>query len=208
MIRLVLLVVGVGVVVYFALRWRRERREDALARARSAFFLVRPSRSEQGPPSAQMKAVSLSDGLLRLRVPQTWAEESVAGAYAARASSSRRCRAEVRSMAQPEVTAAALAEGFRESPEGRQGRVDVLPNDHVLMKHVRHGAEETSVGLTYCWSLAAARPPDRAVVAEFSFSVPLDAADAITEDDLALLEREIRAAVFAEPAREEKRSSS
>jgi hypothetical protein len=35
------------------------------------------------------------------------------------------------------------------------------------------------------------------VVAEFSFSVPLGAADAITEDDLAPLEREIQAAVFS-----------
>jgi hypothetical protein len=197
-IRLVLLVVGVGVVVYFALRWRREGREDALARARSAFFLVRPSSPEQGPPSAQMKAVSLGDDLVRLRVPQSWTEEIVAGAYAARASNSRRFRAEARSVARREVTVATLAEEFRESPEGRKGRVDVLPNDRVLMKHVRDGAEETNVGLTYCWSLAAPRPPDGAVVAELSFSVPLGATDAITEDDLALLEREIQAAVVAE----------
>ena len=201
MIRLVLLVVGVGVVVYVALRWRRDRREDALARARSAFFLVRPSPPEQGPPSAQMKPVSLHDGLVHLRVPQSWTEEIVAGAYAARASSSRRFRAEARSVAQQGVTAATLAEGFRESSEGRKGRVDVLPNDLVLMKHVRDGAEETKVGLTYCWCLAAVRPPDGVVVAEFSFSVPLGAADAITEDDLALLEREIQAAVFTEADR-------
>ena len=198
MIRLVLLVVGVGVFVYFALRWRRDRREDALARARSAFFLVRPAPPEQGPPSAQMKAVSLQDGLVGLRVPQSWTEEIVAGGYAARASSSRRFRAEARSVARPEVTVATLAEGFRESPEGRKGRVDVLPNKRVLMKHVRDGAEDTKVGLTYCWSLAAVRPSDEVVVAELSFSVPLDAADAITEDDLALLEREIQAAVVAE----------
>jgi hypothetical protein len=78
--------------------------------------------------------------------------------------------------------------------------VESLPDGRVLLKHVRDGTAGAGVGVTYCWRLAAVYPPDRVIDAEFQFSVPLEAADAITEDDLAHLEGEIREAVFADPA--------
>lgn len=200
MIRLLLLALAVGIGAYVVLRWRRERREDSLARARSVFFLVRPAPTDRSRPSVRMRPVTAGGGLLRFRVPESWADEPAAGAFCARASSSRRFRVEVRKLEPPGASADELAEGFRESPEGRKGQVDSLPDGRVLLKHVRDGAEGAGVGVTYCWRLATARPPDRAFVAEFRFGVPLEAADAITEDDLALLEREIREAVFAGPA--------
>jgi hypothetical protein len=45
MVRLVLLAVFVGAVAWLALRWRRERREDSLARLPSVFFVLRADRA-------------------------------------------------------------------------------------------------------------------------------------------------------------------
>ncbi len=200
MIRLLLLALVAGIAVYLVQRWRRERREEALARARSVFFVVSQDRPDPKRPSARMRTVTAGGGLLRFRVPESWVDEPAVGAFCARASNARRFLAELRTLEHPGASVEALAEHLRESPDGLKGQVDRLPGDRVLLKHVRDGAEATVVGLTYCWRLATPRPPDRARVAEFSFSVPLEAADAITEDDLALLEREIREAVFADPA--------
>jgi hypothetical protein len=200
LIRLLLLALVAGVFVYVVWRWRRDRREEALARARSFFFLVRPDSPEPNRPSVRLRAVATGGGLLQFRVPESWVDEPTTSAFCARASNSRRLRADVHTRERPGASAKRLEQDFRETPEGREGQVDSLPGDRVLLKHVRGGAEDADVGLTYCWRLAAPHPPDRVVTADFSFSVPLGAADAITEDDLALLDREIREAVFTDRA--------
>jgi hypothetical protein len=195
-IRLVLLALAAAAALYLVLRWRRERREDAIARIRSAFLVPRVDRpaSRRQPP--RLKSVALGDGLLRFQVPEAWEEEPAAGAYCARASTSRRLRVQVGTVEPGAASAAALADVLRESPRGRKGTVEVLSGDRVLVKHVRSGPDAAGPAVTYCWELVSPRPSGAAVLAEFSFSVPLEAADAITEDDLLLLEREIRAAAF------------
>jgi hypothetical protein len=198
-IRLLLLALVAGIGVYLVQRWRRDRREEALARARSVFFIVGRGRADTNRPSTGMRTVTAGGGLLRIRVPESWVDEPAGGGFCARASNSRRFRVEVRTLEHPGASPETVAENLRNSPEGLEGLVEALSGDRVLLKHVRDGAEDAAVGLTYCWRLATPRPPDRVLVAEFSFSVSLMAADAITEDDLDLLEREIREAVFSDP---------
>lgn len=194
MIRLLLLVAAAAVVAYAVWRWRKDRREHTLARARSAFFLVTPTPEGRGPSSDRMRSISVGEDRLRMRVPDEWDEQPATNAYRALASSSRVFQALVRQRTQAGVTSSALAEELQESPAGREGRIDVLPDDRVLLKHVRSGASDGAVGLTYCWTLAAVPRPDTVVSLELTLAVPLEATDAITLDDLALLEREVRAA--------------
>jgi hypothetical protein len=200
LIRLLLLALVAGIGVYLVQRWRRDRREEALARARSIFFVVGRERADTTRPSTGVRVVTAGGGRLRFQVPESWVDEPAGSGFCARASNARRFRVEVRTLEHPGASPEAVAEDLRKSPEGREGLVDALSGDRVLLKHVREGAEDAAVGLTYCWRLATPRPPDRVLVAEFSFSVPLMAADAITEDDLDRLEREIREAVFSDPA--------
>jgi len=146
-----------------------------------------------------MRPVTLADGRLRFHVPRAWDEErSTGGGFEARASSSRRLRVELKTLPRrgPGV---ALADALRESPAGRQGVVEVLAGDRVLLKHVRSEPGEDGHDVTYCWELATPQPPGGALVAEFAFRVCARAIDAITEDDVRLLEREIREATFSDP---------
>jgi hypothetical protein len=198
-IRLVLLALVSLLAVYAVLRWRRERREDALARIRAAFLAPRP-RPPEGGREPPLRTVSLSDGRLRFRVPAGWADEpSTAGAFCARASGGRVLRVQLRTPPSGDTSAARLAEAFRDSRAGRRGRVDVLPGERVLLKHVRSDRAPGGEAVTYCWELARPGGPEGALLAEFAFSVPRQAVDAITEDDVRLLEEEIRRAGRLEP---------
>jgi len=201
MIRLLLLAAIVGLVAYAVIRWRRERREDTLLRARAAFFVAsnEPAAPRREPPP--LRTVDLGDGRLRFRVPAAWdGEPSPRGILEARASSSRCLRVELRTLERGgAVDAAHLADTLRESKPGRQGVVEVLPGGRVLLKHVRADRGDGGPDLTYCWEIWAPRPGEGALVGEFAFRVPAAATDAITEDDVRLLEHEIREATLSDP---------
>ena len=198
MIRLLLLALVAGPLAYLVLRWRRDRREDALARARAAFFVrsSEPLAPRREPPP--LREVTLTDGRLRFRVPAVWDDEpSPTGAYAARAPGSRRLSVDFDATREAGPgDAAGIADALERSEAGRQGVVQVLPGDRVLLKHVRTD-RGPDAHLLYCWELWASRPGRGPLTAAFAFRVPAEALDAITEDDLRLLEREIRNARLA-----------
>jgi len=191
-IRLALIALAVAVLAYVILRFRRDVREDALARARAAFFVRIAEPAAPGRRPATLRDVELGEGRLRLRLPEGWeVERSTRGALEARASSSRLLQAVVGG-ASPGAPrdAEALAESLRRGGPGRQGVVRVLPGDRVLLKHVEAGSDDRGRFITYCWELHSVAPK-RPVVARFGFRVPGGVLDAITEDDLRLLDREI-----------------
>jgi len=192
-IRLALVALVVAVLTYVVLRFRRDAREDALARARAAFFVRTAPPADPGRRPAPVREVELGDGRLRLRLPETWEVRApTTRTLEARASSSRLFHAEVDEPSSGEPRdAEALAETLRRSGPGRQGVVDVLAGSRVLLKHVEAGSEDEGPFITYCWELHATAA-ERPVVARFGFRVPGGGLDAITEDDLRLLDREIK----------------
>ena len=200
MIRLLLLALVVGFVLYLVHRWRRDRREDALLRVRAA-FLAPPSDvslPRREPPP--LRSVTLAEGRLRFHVPRAWDEEpAAAGMFEARASSGRRLRVELRARREGGPGVERLADDLRGSPAGRQGVVEVLPGERVLLKHVRTERAGDAHDVTYCWELAIPVAPAAALVAAFAFHVPAAAIGAVTEDDVRLLEQEIRGAALSAP---------
>jgi len=199
MIRLLLLAAVVGLVIYAVVRWRREAREDALVRARAGFFVTSTEPAAARREAPPLRTVDLGDGRLRFRVPAAWdGEPSPRGILEARASSSR-LRVELCVMeGGGAADVARLADALRLSEPGRRGVVEALPGDRVLLKHVRGDAGDSGPEVTYCWEVWTPLPRGDALVGKFAFCVPAAATGAITEDDVRLLEREIREAMLTD----------
>jgi hypothetical protein len=196
-IRILLLALVAGVLGYLAVRWRREKREDALARARAAFLVRTAAPASPGREAPALDEVTLAGGRLLIRVPRAWGRQMREGqtAFEARASSGRRLRVDVETKpGDGPVTAEEIARTLRESAPGREGAIEVLDGDRVLLKHVQRDDGPDGPHLLYRWELRSPASGAGTVVASIALRVPGEATDAITEDDLRLLEREVRAA--------------
>jgi hypothetical protein len=200
-IRILVLALVVGVLGSLAIRWRRERRADALARARAAFLVRTAAPASPGREAPALDEVTLAGGRLHVRVPRAWSGQTREGAAAfeARASSGRWLRVDVETKPGTGTgTVEEIARALRDSTRGREGAVEVLGDDRVLLKHLQRDDGPDGPHLLYRWELRS--PASGAgAVATFVFRVPGETTDAITEDDIRLLEREVRAARLEAP---------
>jgi hypothetical protein len=198
-ILLVLLVVAGGLVVALFLD-HRGRRDAVVDRLRWAFLHGRPL-------AGYSRATALADfvhpGGLRFRAPASWTVDMTdpgAEAPAATPGAGRRLSVEVLRL---ESAGAAGTESVVDALESLAANgeraVEVLPNGNVLMKTLEAASSEAGALACYAWSLGAAAPPRGVRIATFRLRLPVAAAgDVIAQSDLAIVDREVREAAFAD----------
>ena len=200
MIRILLLVIlvasGLAVHLFFNERKRREK----MAVIRWTFLAAWGKEPDSAHETRAFRVLEDPD-LPRVRLPAAWTEtRGPAGISLRDPASGRILDLRVTTLQRPVgVTPESLAEVLGGRFPEPERSVEVLPSGHALVKHVETLRDQRGDVVLYTWELGRPIPPDRARVVTFAFAVPAArAGDILTRDDLAFLEREIRAATFGD----------
>jgi len=155
-----------------------------------------PTRDQQA-----LKTIHYRGGVVRFRIPADWKEEYEAdggGTFFKDVPDSGTFRLSVLTMRSPsEVksnSAAAILSSLRQASNG----VENLPNGSAIIHFVQEVEEHgENISVSY-WLLANPLPPDHARIANFSYTIlKRQRTDPRFQDELKLLDREVRAVVFA-----------
>jgi hypothetical protein len=196
---LLILLVIAGALVIALFFDRRSRRDERIDRLRWTFL--------HGTPLAgYARAAALSElshpGGMRFRAPASWTIEMAEGTRsspsapgAGRLVGVELVRLEGQGHGGKETAVAALKSL---DVEGERA-VEALANGNALMKTVESVREGKSLLAVYAWRLGHPLPQGGMQIAVFRIRVPVEtAADVIVQSDLAILDREVRAALFSE----------
>ena len=192
----ILLLVAAAALVVALYFDRRGRQDEGLLRLRAAFLHGSPL----GGFARQTGLQDVACGPLRMRLPQSFLPEPQSdGSLLYRDGSTRvnTLRLEVLAL---QCTAPASAESLeqelaRRKPE-KERSLERL-GDRVLLRFLERQREGAQDLIAYCWQLGLPLPPEQARLALLTFKVPAArAGDVVVGADLALLEREIRAATL------------
>jgi hypothetical protein len=193
MLRLILLALAAGLAGTYAIRLLEKRRLELVAQIRAAFLAIQPGSTD---PPAGLKDVHLRNETVRLRVPESWAEEypdDGSARFQARGDSRRALEVASASLPAPPT---AVADVLRGRVAGRGATTaETLPSGDVLLKAVSEARDREGRIVCFVWLIGRAISGDRVRVATFAFSAPLDTAhDVFTRNELIRLEHEVRAA--------------
>ncbi len=188
-----LLVLG-GALVYALYRDRRDREQKRLSELRGGFLHGAPLGGFA--PSGGLVELLAPHDLLRLRLPAGWTggfEDSTAARFDC--GSGRHLRLDLLTL-EPAGGRARLEALAASRPEPERS-LETLPGGSQLLKYLETRGESSSRQVVFCWQLARWLQSGQARVATFAFSVPAEqAGEVYVRADLALLDREIRAAVI------------
>jgi hypothetical protein len=195
---LVLLLVIAGALVIALVFDHRRRRDDRLSRLRWTFL--------HGTPLAgHARAVTLSElehpGGMRFRAPASWIIETADGARLSGApGAGRLVRVElVRLEGQSPAAAPSVVAALQSLDVEGERSVETLANGNALMKTVESATGDKALSAVYAWRLGHPLAQGGMQIAVFRLRVPVETAgEVIVQSDLAILDREIRAATFAE----------
>ena len=200
MIRLLLIVALVGGGLALHLFFNERRRREKVAEIRWTFLTGLGNAPDPAQDKRTLRLIDDAD-LPRMRLPASWTETRGPGGLSLRdPASGRTLDVRVATLQRPlGVTPESLAEVLSARYPEPERSVELLPSGNALVKHVDAPRDEGGAVVFYTWELGRPVPPDRARVATFAFAVPsARAGDILTRDDLAFLEREIRAATFGD----------
>jgi len=198
MIRIVLLVILVASGLVLHLFFNDRRRREKIAEIRWAFLAAMGKEADPAQDHRSLRVLEGAD-FPRVRLPLAWTEiRGPSGISLRDPASGRTLDLRVTTLQRPVgVTPESLAEILGGRYPEPERSVEVLPAGNALVKHVETLREQGGDVVLYTWELGRPLPPDRARVATFAFAVPsARAGDVLTRDDVAFLEREIRAATF------------
>jgi hypothetical protein len=197
MVRLIVVLALVGIasaLVVALLRDRGERRDEAMDRLRWSFLHGRPLGGR--PSSAALTEFAHPSGL-SVRLPGSWKVQAD-GAALPPAGPSRVVELEV---LRPDASAGGIdrvATALRGLRIDGERAVETLAGGDIVMKAVEPSGEAKAVTAVYTWWLGHARTDGGIDIAVFRMRVPVEAApEVIVQSDLAVLDREVRAATFS-----------
>lgn len=188
-----LLLMVAGALVVALIRDRRQRQQRRLSSLRGSFLHGSPLAGSS--PARGLLELTAPGDALRLRLPSAWS-----GGFEGSASASFDCGSG-RRLHLDLVTvdpAQASRETLRDSlaalkPEGERS-LESLPSGNLLLKYLEARGQNPDQ-IVFYWRLARLLPSQRALTAVCAFSVPAEqAGEVFVQTDLALLDREIRAA--------------
>jgi len=196
MLRLILLVLAAGLAGTYTIRFLERRRLELVAQIRAGFLAIQPGSPE---PAAGLKGVHLRNATVRLRVPQSWAEEypdDDSARFQARGDSRRAL--DVASATVP-ASLAAVADVLRARVAGCGATTtETLPSGDILLKAASEGRDREGPIVRFVWLVGRAISADRMRMATFTFSAPLATAhDVFTRNEVIRLDHEVRAAQLA-----------
>jgi hypothetical protein len=196
MVRLILVLALVGIagaLVRALLLDHRGRRDERMDTLRWTFLHGRPL-GGHAPGVALTEFVH--PGGLRFRVPASWTVQAD-GAALRPTGAGRVVELETRPGAVPGAVdgVAGALRGLR--VEGERA-TETLASGDVIMKAVESSRDGKAVLAVYTWWLGHARPGGAVDMAVFRVRVPVERApEVIVQSDLAVLDRELRAASFS-----------
>lgn len=191
-----LLLVLAGALVVALYRDRREREERRLSALRGSFLHGSPLGGYA--PTRGLSELQAPDGLFRFRLPAVWSggfEGSVRASFDC--GSGRRLRLELLTLEQPQASQQTLEDSLGAMRPEPERSLETLPNGKLLLKYLETRGQRPSQQIVFCWQLAGLLSTPQPRIAAFAFSVPAEqAGEVYVQADLALLDREIRAATF------------
>jgi hypothetical protein len=197
MARLVVLLVFVVIAVALVValfRDHRQRRDERLDRLRWTFLHGQPL---AGHAQAAALSAFVHPAGARFRAPGSWSVRT-GEAAAAPAGAGRRVEMEVLRLDAVAGSIDLVATAMRGVTVEGERSVETLANGNVLMKAVSSSRDQKVALAVYTWWLGRARTEGGIEVAVFRVRVPVEAAaEVIVQSDLAVLDREIRAAAFS-----------
>jgi hypothetical protein len=195
---LVALVVIAAALVAALVRDQRRRRDERVDHLRWTFLHGRPL---AGHAQAAALTEFVHPSGMRFRAPASWSIR-MGDAAAAQAGASRQVEVEVapltRAAAGIGAVGDAVSAALRAVDVEGERSVEPLPSGNVVMKSVATARDGKAVLAVYAWRLGHARADGGIEVAVFRVRVPVEAAaEVIVQSDLAVLDREVRAATFS-----------
>jgi hypothetical protein len=195
---LVLLLVIAGALVIALVFDHRRRRDDRLSRLRWTFL--------HGTPLAgHARADTLSEvahpGGMRFRAPASWRIETAEGTRLGGApGDGRLVRVELtRLEGQGPAGTPSVVAALQSLDAVGERSIETLANGNALMKTVESARGDKALSAVYAWRLGHPLRQGGMQIAVFRLRVPVETAgDVIVQSDLAILDREIRSATFAE----------
>lgn len=193
-----LLLVVAGALVVALFRDRREREQQRLSGLRGSFLHGSPLGGYA--PARGLSELAAPGDLLRFRLPAAWSggfEGSVTASFDC--GSGRRLRLELLTLEQPQASRQTLADSLGAMRPEPERSLETLPDGKLLLKYLEARGQAPNQQIVFTWHLACLLPSQQAGMAVFAFSVPAEqAGEVFVQADLALLDREIRAAAFGD----------
>jgi len=188
-----LLLVAAGALVVALIRDRRQREQRRLSSLRGSFLHGSPLGGFS--PALGLVDLAAPGDAFRLRLPSTWSggfESSVAASFDC--GSGRRLRLDLLTVEPAPASRQTLQDSMAALRPEAERSLESLPNGNLLLKYLEAGGPSADQVVFY-WQLARLLPSQPALMAVCAFSVPAEqAGEVFVQADLALLDREIRAA--------------
>jgi len=195
MIRLILILIVIGAALTYLIHFLERRRRERVSQLRSTFLVQRPEPRAHAPA---LKEVWVRNGALRLRVPQPWAEEypdAESAAFYEHRGRLRVLRVATATIPCPPVR---LAEALRARAE-EPSTLETLASGDLLLKSLSIERQKEGEVVGFRWTIGRPISEARARIATFTLTVPFSGAgDVFTRDEVAQVEREVRAAQMSE----------
>lgn len=189
-----LLLAVAGALVLALFRDRREREQRRLASLRGSFLHGSPL-GGFSPPRGLAELVAPGD-VLHFRLPFAWSggfEDPATASFDC--GSGRRLRLDLLTLEAPQASRQTLLDSLGALKPEPERSLESLPNDSLLLKYLETRGQAPHQRIVFCWHLARLLPSRQAQMAVFAFAVPAgQAGEVFVQADLALLDREVRAA--------------
>ena len=187
-----------GALVLALYRDRREREERRASALRGSFLHGSPLGGYA--PARGLSELQAPGDLLRFRLPSGWSggfEDPATASFDC--GSGRRLRLDLLALEQPQASRQTLLDSLGAMKPEPERSLETLPNDSLLLKYLETRGQRPDQQIVFCWQLAGLLSSPQARMAVFAFSVPAEqAGEVFVQADLALLDREIRAAAFGD----------
>lgn len=151
--------------------------------------------------SESLKEINFNDGVIRFRIPSIWKEEygkNGKGAFYEDAPNTGTLRLQVLTLeAPPDAKGNLLVLALSSIPGVDRQDIEILGNGNALAHAVRRSDEDGKKYTLYWWYLANYVPPDYVRMANYSYAILTSKEnDGKTQEEIDLLERQIKKAVF------------
>ena len=148
-----------------------------------------------------LKEISFNGGVIKFKIPSSWKEEygkNGKGAFYEDAPDTGTLRLQVITMqAPPDVEGDLLVLALSSLPGVDRQDVEILGNGNALAHSVQRSDEDGEEYTLYWWHLANHVPPDIVRMANYSYAILTSKEnDSKTREEIELLERQIKQAVF------------
>jgi hypothetical protein len=147
---------------------------------------------------AGMKAIDYRGGVISFQIPEDWVEEyehDGGATFYANEPDSGTLRLSILTLEGPTLPG---PEGLMRAHQNGPGQPEMLPTGNTVVSYRKSATEDGEQLTIFYWTLANGVPPRHIRLAIFSYTiVERQVADAKVVAELAMLNHEIRAAVFS-----------